>query len=67
MSAPSRLSGAMKTDEKNCCLNATQFTAVDTFLSFDFSLMPRSSIELSPGKRYESVVYMFSFWNPFSF
>ena len=43
--------GAMKTDEKNCCLKATQFTAVDTLFDLAPSLIPSSSIELSPGKR----------------
>ena len=57
----------MKTDEKYCCLKATQLTAVETFLLLSFSLMPRSSMEDSPGKRYERVVYMFSFLKPFSF
>ena len=37
------------------------------FFDFAPSLMPNSSIEVSSGKRYESVVYMFSFWKPFSF
>ena len=41
----------MKTDEKNCCLKATQLTCVETSFDFDSSLMPSSSIELSPGKR----------------
>ena len=61
------LSGAMNTDEKNCCLKATQLTCVEMFFDFAPSLMPSSSIEVSSGKRYESVVYMFSFWKPFSF
>ena len=59
--------GAMNADEKNCCLKATQLTDVEMLFDLDFSLIPRSSIELSPGNRYEIVVYMFSFWNPFSF
>ena len=57
----------MNTDEKNCCLKATQLIFVVTSLDLLSSLIPRSSIELSPGNRYESVVYMFSFLNPFSF
>jgi len=57
----------MNTDEKNCCLKATQLTCVEMFFDFAPSLMPSSSIEVSSGKRYESVVYMFSFWKPFSF
>ena len=41
----------MKTDEKNCCLKATQFTEVVTSFDRSSSLMLSSSTDESPGKR----------------
>ena len=39
----------MKTDEKNCCLKATQSSDEVICFDFDSSLMPSSSMERSPG------------------
>ena len=41
----------MNTDEKNCCLKATQLSDEVTSFDFSSSLMPSSSTDFSPGKR----------------